>query len=75
MLPFTLEEYVLAGLSVTAALRAATSVAAEACGLPDRKGGIHAGHDADLLIVHGDPTRDITTLRNPLATYLAGQLQ
>ncbi|MFI0483484.1 amidohydrolase family protein [Actinomadura sp. 9N215] len=72
LLPFTLEEYVLAGLPSTAALRAATSSAAEACGLAGRKGRLQTGHDADLLIVQGDPARDITALRNPLATYLAG---
>ncbi|TYB40169.1 amidohydrolase family protein [Actinomadura chibensis] len=72
LLPFTLEEYVLAGLPATAALRAATSAAAEACGLPDRKGRLRAGYDADLLIVPGDPARDITALRKPVATYLAG---
>ncbi|WUI02671.1 amidohydrolase family protein [Spirillospora sp. NBC_00431] len=72
LLPYTLEEYVLAGLPATAALRAATSSAAEACGLAGRKGRLQAGHDADLLIVQGDPTRDITALRNPLATYLTG---
>ncbi|RKS78840.1 imidazolonepropionase-like amidohydrolase [Actinomadura pelletieri DSM 43383] len=75
LLPYTLEEYVHAGLPATAALRAATSVAAEACGLPAHKGRIRTAHDADLLIVTGDPTTDITALHTPQATYLSGHLQ
>ncbi|RFS87415.1 amidohydrolase family protein [Actinomadura spongiicola] len=75
LLPYTLDEYVRAGLTPTDALRSATSIAAEACGLPDRKGRIGPGHDADLLIVDGDPTTDITTLHKPHATYVAGQLR
>ncbi|MEV0212009.1 amidohydrolase family protein [Micromonospora sp. NPDC050695] len=72
ILPETLVEYVASGIPATAALAAATSVAAEVCGLGRRKGRVRAGFDADLLVVDGDPTRDVTVLRRPLAVYRAG---
>ncbi|MEV0589250.1 amidohydrolase family protein [Nonomuraea sp. NPDC050310] len=72
LLPRTLEEYVRSGWPAEAALAAATSVAAHALGLAGRKGRIQPGRDADLLIVAGDPTRDITTLLEPVAVHLGG---
>ncbi|MEV1157106.1 amidohydrolase family protein [Micromonospora chokoriensis] len=74
ILPETLVEYVACGISATAALTAATSVGAEVCGLGGRKGRVRPGFEADLLIVQGDPTSDITVLRRPLAVYRAGDL-
>jgi imidazolonepropionase-like amidohydrolase len=53
---------VRAGLSPRAALAAATSVPARRFGLTDR-GRIAPGLRADLLLVDGDPTADITDLR------------
>ena len=73
LLPRTLDEYVRSGIPATAALAAATSIAADACHLTGRKGRVRPGHDADLLAVHADPTADITTLLRPDAVYLAGQ--
>jgi imidazolonepropionase-like amidohydrolase len=73
ILPRTLQEYVDSGMDPTAALAAGTVRAAEACGVPERKGRIRPGFDADLLIVDGDPVADITTLRRPMSVYLAGQ--
>ncbi|MGW3783499.1 amidohydrolase family protein [Micromonospora chokoriensis] len=74
ILPETLVEYVACGIPATAALTAATSVGAEVCGLGGRKGRVRPGFEADLLIVDGDPTSDITVLRRPLAVYRAGDL-
>ena len=71
ILPRTLEEYVVSGLAPADALRAATSRAAEACRITGRTGRIRPGLDADLLLVPGDPTADITTLRRPLRVYVA----
>lgn len=71
LLPATLAEYVEAGIPATAALVAGTSSAADA--LRVDKGRIRPGADADLLVVPGDPTSDITTLASPAAVYLAGQ--
>ncbi|MEU1398180.1 amidohydrolase family protein [Micromonospora zamorensis] len=72
ILPETLVEYVACGIPATAALAAATSVGAEVCGLGRRKGRVRAGFEADLLVVDGDPTSDISALRRPLAVYRAG---
>lgn len=74
ILPETLVEYVACGIPATAALTAATSAGAEVCGLGGRKGRVRPGFEADLLIVDGDPTSDITVLRRPLAVYRAGDL-
>lgn len=57
-----LELLVEAGLSPLEALRAGTSVPALAFGLDDR-GRIAEGLRADLLLVRGDPTRDIRATR------------
>jgi imidazolonepropionase-like amidohydrolase len=42
-----------AGASVAEALAAGTSLAAQACGLADRKGFVRKGFDADLVVVDG----------------------
>lgn len=57
-----LELLVEAGLSPVEALRAATSVAADHFRLDDR-GRIAAGRRADLVLVAGNPTTDITATR------------
>lgn len=53
-------------------LTSATSLAAAACRLDDRKGRIRRGMDADLLVVSGDPTTDITALTRVKAIYRMG---
>jgi imidazolonepropionase-like amidohydrolase len=57
-----LELLVSAGLSPTEALAAATANPARAFGLKDR-GRIAPGLRADLVLVQGDPTTDITATR------------
>jgi imidazolonepropionase-like amidohydrolase len=61
-LPRTVAELVECGVPEVAALASATAVAARACGVADRTGRLRAGLDADLLIVRGDPARDIGAL-------------
>jgi imidazolonepropionase-like amidohydrolase len=65
----------LSGLGMTnlEALRAATTVAAGACGLTGRKGRLTPGADADLLAVAGDPLRDIRALQDVVAVIRAGR--
>ncbi len=53
---------VRAGLTPAQALRAATAAPAKVFGLSDR-GRIAPGLRADLILVDGDPTRDITATR------------
>jgi imidazolonepropionase-like amidohydrolase len=53
-------------------LRAVTSSAAEAICLPDR-GVLQAGKRADLIVVEGDPLRDLACLENVRAVMKAGR--
>jgi imidazolonepropionase-like amidohydrolase len=70
-LHWELQHLVDAGMSPTAALAAATSVAAGAFRLNDR-GRIQAGYRADLLLVDGDPTSDIRATRNIVRVWKKG---
>jgi imidazolonepropionase-like amidohydrolase len=58
-----LELMVEYGMPVIDALRAATSGNARIFGLDDRLGAVREGHLADLIAVEGDPTQDISALR------------
>jgi imidazolonepropionase-like amidohydrolase len=62
---------VAAGLSPTDALMSATSAPAAAFALGDR-GRIRAGFRADLVLVDGDPTNDITATRRIRGIWKAG---
>ncbi|MFQ5997875.1 MAG: amidohydrolase family protein [Candidatus Bathyarchaeia archaeon] len=53
-----------AGLSNMEAICAATSGSAEAVGLKDRVGTLEKGKFADLLVLNGDPLKDIATLQD-----------
>ncbi|MEA2601572.1 MAG: hypothetical protein QOF89_2564 [Acidobacteriota bacterium] len=67
-----LELLVQAGLSPAEALAAATSVPAKTFGLKDR-GRIAPGLRADLVLVKGDPTKDITASRDIQKVWKIGQ--
>lgn len=58
------------GWPVADALASATSVAAEDCGVP--AGRLAVGRLADLLVVDGDLTTDVTVLARPLAVWVGG---
>jgi imidazolonepropionase-like amidohydrolase len=66
-----LELLVRAGLTPVQALAAATSVPARAFGLDDR-GALEPGKRADLVLVRGDPTRDITATRAIVGVWKQG---
>jgi imidazolonepropionase-like amidohydrolase len=55
------------------ALTAATARAARACGLGSSTGRLAAGYDADLLLVDGDVTIDVTALQRPRAVVSRGR--
>jgi imidazolonepropionase-like amidohydrolase len=61
-----------AGATREQALAAATSLAADACGVGDRKGRLQPGYDADLLAVRGDLAGDVSRLADVSAVVLAG---
>jgi len=66
-----LEHLVHAGLTPTAALAAATSAIARAFRMNDR-GRIQTGLRADLLLVDGDPSKQIRDTRNIVAIWKRG---
>ena len=59
-----LELYVEAGIPAPEVLRIATLGAAQVVGLADEVGSIEPGKLADLILVDGDPTTDISDIRN-----------
>lgn len=67
-----LELMVAAGLTPVEALRAATSNAAEFFGLTDR-GRVTPGLRADLVLVDGNPTSDISATRSIRGVWIAGE--
>ncbi|WP_103348869.1 amidohydrolase family protein [Amycolatopsis sp. CA-128772] len=66
-----LELLVDAGLSPVEALRAATVLPAHHFGFDDR-GAVEPGLRADLVLLDGDPTTDITATRNILRVWCGG---
>jgi imidazolonepropionase-like amidohydrolase len=64
--------FVEAGATAEQALAAATSLAADACGVGGRKGRLRPGYDADLLAVRGDLAGDVARLADVSAVVLAG---
>ena len=67
-----LESLVLSGASPGQAVVAGTRDAASALNVLDKVGTLEAGKEADLLVVDGDPTRDIMDLTRVTAVFKAG---
>jgi imidazolonepropionase-like amidohydrolase len=61
-----------AGQPAMDAITGATSLAAEALGLADRIGAIAPGFEADLIVVDGDPIKDITALQRVVFVMKGG---
>ena len=73
VLPYGISDVLPAlGLTNTEALRANTSVAADVCGVGDRKGRIAVGKDADIIAVAGNPLQDIRCLHDVHAVFARG---
>jgi imidazolonepropionase-like amidohydrolase len=62
------------GLTPLEAIHAATGRAAAACRLDGQIGTIAVGRAADLLVVAGDPTSDLTALRTPTMVLQGGDV-
>jgi imidazolonepropionase-like amidohydrolase len=62
-----------AGLSYADAIVTGTAGAAESIGVGGMAGRLLPGRQADVLVVHGDPTREITALWDVLDVYQAGR--
>ena len=57
------------------ALRSATSDCALAIGLGELTGAVQVGLEADLMVVEGDPLKDLTVLANPVEVFSRGRPQ
>jgi imidazolonepropionase-like amidohydrolase len=64
----------IAELSNEAALKSATSSAANALGIADFTGNLKAGLSADLLIVDGNPLDDLAAITRPVHVLAQGQV-
>jgi len=73
VLAHSVAELLACGLPIDAALAAATGGAARACGLGDSTGYLRQGRVADLLVVDGDPARDVGALTRVLDVVLRGR--
>jgi imidazolonepropionase-like amidohydrolase len=73
VLAHSVAELVQSGLPVAAALAAATSVAADVCGLGGSRGRLRPGTAADLLVVDGDLAEDVAALTRPRLVVLRGR--
>ncbi len=69
-----IELYVQAGMTPMEAIQSATIVSARAMQLDKTAGTIEAGKRADLILVDGDPLKDITTLRKVTRVVTNGRM-
>ena len=69
-----LDAMMAGGLSAMQAITAATATAARLLRMDDRIGSIQSGKQADLVVVDGDPTKDITALLQIRLVMQAGQI-
>ena len=67
-----IELYQQAGLSNAQALQTATIIPARLTGMADRTGSIEPGKAADIILVDGDVSRDVTNLRHVDTVFLDG---
>jgi imidazolonepropionase-like amidohydrolase len=67
-----LELYQQAGLTNAEALQTATIIPARMTGMADRTGSVTKGKSADLILVDGDVSKDITNLRHVDTVFLDG---
>ena len=64
----------LAGMEPVEALVAATSASADALGVGRETGRLQPGLSADILVVDGDPTRDLEALLRPVLVLSRGEI-
>jgi imidazolonepropionase-like amidohydrolase len=70
---YEIETMAQAGLSNGDAIVSGTAAAAESIGVGDVAGRLAPGREADVLVVRGDPTRDLAALHQVLDIYQGGR--
>ncbi|MEV0119059.1 amidohydrolase family protein [Streptomyces sp. NPDC050844] len=73
VLPYGVIRFGSLGFTSTEALASVTSLAAQACGLAERKGRIAVGYDADLIAVPGNPLQELERLLDVRTVIRAGR--
>ena len=68
-----IEAMVEAGMSAADAIPAATYKSARGLGIHDEVGSLAAGKLADMIVVSGDPTRNVSALKDLRAIFLGGR--
>ena len=66
--------WIRTGATPMQAIRGATAVAAEACGVADKLGTVEVGKIADLIVVGADPVEDVANLRKLQMVFKDGRL-
>jgi len=74
MLHHELELYVRAGIAPAEVLRMATLVSAQVMGVDRDVGIVAPGKYADMVLIDGDPTRDISDVRNVVTVIKGGRV-
>ena len=72
-LDYDLQLMVRGGMTPAQVLEAATRVTAESIGFGDQLGTLTPGKLADLIVVEGDPSRDISALSRVRAVFQSGR--
>ena len=67
-----IEAHAMAGMTNMEAIVSATRDSATSCRVDDIVGTLQVGKQADVLVVNGDPTRDLADLRNVADVFLSG---
>ena len=67
-----LEAHVLGGMSPMEAIVSATGDSARSCWIDDMVGTLEPGKQADVLVVDGDPSKDINALWNVADVFQGG---
>ena len=74
MLHHELEDYVRAGIPAPEVLRMATLTSAQVIGVDGSRGVIAPGKLADMVLIDGDPTRDIADIEKVDTTIKGGKV-